>query len=93
MKGFLLLVVLGGAVTARPGPSCEMWRSHHSLGDDFVIGALSRFNIPCDRPDVLAGLDVEAAFAWLDHYCAQHPLDPLMTAVRELLKERRSHCS
>ena len=70
-----------------------MWRSHHSLGGDFVIGALSRFNIPCDGPDVLAGLDVEAAFAWLDHYCAQHPLDPLMTAVRALLKERRSHCS
>ena len=93
MKGFLLLVMLGGAVTARPGPSCEMWRSHHRLGDDFVIGALSRFNIPCDGPDVLAGLDVEAAFAWLDHYCAQHPLDPLMTAVRALLKERRSHCS
>ena len=70
-----------------------MWRSHHRLGDDFVIGALTRFNIPRDGPDVLAGLDVEAAFAWLDHYCAQHPLDPLMTAVRALLKERRSHCS
>jgi hypothetical protein len=68
-----------------------MWRSHHSLGGDFVIGALSRFNIPCDGPDVLAGLDVEAVFAWVDRYCAQHPLDPTITAVRALLKERRSH--
>jgi hypothetical protein len=93
MKGLLLLAMLGGAVTAWHGPSCEMWRGHHGLGDGFVIGALSGFNIACDGPDVLAGLDVEAVFAWVDQYCAQHPLDPLMTAVRALLKERGSHCS
>jgi hypothetical protein len=61
--------------------------------DGFVIDALSGFNIACAGPDPLAGLDAEAVFAWVDQYCAQHPLDPLMTAVRALVKERGSHCS
>ena len=33
------------------------------------------------------GMSPEALFAWIDNYCADNPLDHIMTAARRLVRE------
>jgi hypothetical protein len=36
-------------------------------------------------PDVTGGTDADGVFAWMDNYCALHPLDSVAVAIRRLI--------
>jgi hypothetical protein len=63
---------------------------------DWVQGYVTAYNMydePANlRPDILGGRDLEAVQAFIDDYCAQHPLDSLgesaIALVAELKRKR-----
>jgi hypothetical protein len=78
------------------GHSCGRWLSDRQAGDYQAIGALTKeawvqgyitaYNEwAFQRPDVTAGTDADGIFAWIDNYCASHPLDTVAVAIRRLL--------
>jgi len=80
--------------------SCEMWtrvRKVHgaeaaamefwALG--FVSG--SNWSTKIEDKDYLKGLDPDAVHAWLDTYCAQHPLARFLDAVWSFMTERKKN--
>jgi hypothetical protein len=38
-------------------------------------------------PDVMKGIDANGVFAWMDNFCAAHPLDQIATATMALITE------
>jgi len=80
--------------------SCGKW-SEQSKRDDagilvyrsWVTGYLTGFGDGMHGPDNQAtidmsrGFDIEALLAWIDTYCAAHPLDNVLTAARSLVIE------
>jgi hypothetical protein len=55
----------------------------------WVQGFISAFNYygGATAPDIASGTDANGVFAWIDNYCAAHPLDSIATATIALLTE------
>jgi len=41
--------------------------------------------------DILNGSDADGAFAWVDNWCSQHPLEPIFRAGFALVSELSKH--
>ena len=76
--------------------TCGEWQQHRSTGNKpasyqaqaWIDGYLSGSNASGNGADFLAPKPSDVAYyAWLDNYCAQHPLDLLLQAVTLLKKE------
>lgn len=81
--------------TVGPQTTCADWTKYdgsRKMWMNYVNGVLTGWNIGADdEPDFIMPNGQPTAWeAWLTNYCAQNPLDYLMTAVwalhRELLK-------
>jgi hypothetical protein len=76
--------------------SCGAWtraretKSGVGLYVQWVAGYLSGSNMNDQEPDALIGTDFDGVMAWIDNYCRAKPLEPVITAAEELLKELRS---
>ena len=54
----------------------------------WIVGFISAFNYyQGATPDVTEGTDISGVFAWIDNYCATHPLDPINHAVLALIAQ------
>ena len=54
----------------------------------WVQGFLSAFNYYVSKSgNVLSGIDNNGIFAWIDNYCAAHPLDDIATATFAFIAE------
>ena len=68
------------------GESCGQWSAYTSANHEhgpagaWVSGYLTRAATAQDR-DLLGQTDFSGAMAWLDSWCATHPLDPVLTAL------------
>jgi hypothetical protein len=52
---------------------------------NWVLGFLSGIGfVNANQSDPLHGLDAEAVQAWLDTYCRNYPLDPIINAAKGL---------
>ncbi len=76
-----------------PSPSCGAWTSaradkanHSNVYGMWVLGLITgiSWNGPPLRTE---GPDSKALLAWIDQYCATHPLDLLLTAAIRLSHE------
>ena len=76
--------------------TCGEWQEYRSTGNKpgsyqaqaWIDGYLSGSNLSGHGADFLAPQPSSVAYyAWLDNYCAQHPLDPLVQAGALLKKE------
>ncbi len=75
--------------------SCGAWtqeRQHDTLvartTEAWVLGYLTSFNAsiaPARGGDISRGTDPNGLAAWIDNYCARHPLDPIAIATSELI--------
>lgn len=56
----------------------------------WVQGFLSAFNHygGATAPNIVDGIDANGVFAWIDNYCAEHPLDTIASASVALVSER-----
>ncbi len=73
--------------------SCGAWPKYAAHDDlrkavllNWALGFLSRGAI-ANNADLLAEVDQASVSAWLDAYCAAHPLDKITTAASELEAE------
>jgi hypothetical protein len=80
--------------------TCSAWPKEQAYNDfdkalllNWVLGWLSRSGK--DGTDVLARVDQPTVSGWLDHYCAVHPDDTLISAAALLETELsdKSHYS
>ena len=80
--------------------TCSAWPKDQAYNDfdkalllNWVLGWLSRSGK--DGTDVLARVDQPMVSGWLDHYCAAHPDDTLISAAALLETEltSKSHYS
>ncbi len=54
----------------------------------WVNGFLSAFNFyGTSKEDIANGIDANGVFAWIDNYCAAHPLDNITRATIALITE------
>jgi hypothetical protein len=54
----------------------------------WIAGFLTAFNYyQSATPNVAEGTDMNGVFAWMDTYCAAHPLDPIANAAIALVAE------
>jgi hypothetical protein len=54
----------------------------------WIEGYMSAFNMYERRlPSLAKGMDVNGLFAWIDNYCAAHPLDSISIAADALIAE------
>lgn len=75
--------------------SCAEWqqarigdKSNAYQAEAWVDGYLSGSNTSTDGPDFLSNKPKSIAlYAWIDNYCATHPLDAVITAAWRLKKE------
>jgi hypothetical protein len=80
-------------IIGRGVESCGWWTSERRKNESaggavhWMLGYRSGANIFGSGPDVLQGMDGRAIAAWIDNYCAQHPLDQLSSAGPPLLNE------
>jgi hypothetical protein len=52
----------------------------------WVLGFVSAFNLyQGPTPDLLHNVDADSVFAWIDNYCASHPLNRISTATIALI--------
>ena len=79
--------------------TCGEWQKFRSTGDKpgmyqsqaWIDGYLSGSNRSGNGPDFIGPNPSSVTYyAWIDIYCAQHPLDTLMLAVFKLEKELAS---
>jgi hypothetical protein len=79
--------------------TCGEWQQYRSSGNKpasyqaqaWIDGYLSGSNASGDGPDFLAPKPTSIAYyVWIDNYCAQNPLNPLLQAVFKLEKELAS---
>jgi hypothetical protein len=84
--------------------SCGAWSQARRDGDarsiayqvwflGFVSGVSVTLTLGQKSPDFLKNMDAPGLIAWVDKYCAAHPLDKLLTAAIELIDElqQKSH--
>jgi hypothetical protein len=98
--GALLLAIYATSANAFTvagfgGQTCGKWvEDRASLGamaeldEAWVLGFVSASNKPFlvgTNVDILKGVDNAGAFAWLDGYCAKHPLDLIADAAGRLV--------
>jgi hypothetical protein len=58
------------------------------LMETWVTGFVSAYNIwESSNGDILVGKDANGLYAWMDNYCAKHPLDQLAAATNALVIE------
>jgi hypothetical protein len=79
--------------------SCADWASQRQLPDHalalanqgWVLGYVTAYNeYLASDGNVAAGADSDAIAAWIDTYCAAHPLDDLAHAARALVEDLRA---
>lgn len=79
--------------------TCGSWTSDLKEGSVtsrydkvWLQGYLSAFNNYGSYPggDVTAGVDADGLFAWMDNYCAAHPLDKIAKGAASLIDELRA---
>src|SRR5689334_19748197 len=67
-----------------PTPNGPNFISQHQ----WVLAFISAYNVyQGATPDVTKGTDANGLFAWMDNYCAAHPLNMIGTAVIDLIAE------
>ncbi|NEX94650.1 hypothetical protein [Caulobacter sp. 17J65-9] len=73
--------------------SCGAWPKHSpytaidkALTLNWVLGFISGRSSLRER-DMLATVDIASVSAWMDNYCAEHPLDTVIMAAHALEKE------
>jgi hypothetical protein len=78
----------GWMVMGPGGVSCGQWTKDRATNREegyadasWVLGFLSGYNF------IAKGTDSSGAFAWIDNYCAQHPLNDLSDATIALVEE------
>jgi opacity protein-like surface antigen len=65
--------------------TCAEWQQHRSTGNKvanvqlqaWIDGFLTGYNVASEDVDFIA-------YAWVDNYCSQYPLDKVMQAVLKL---------
>lgn len=57
----------------------------HQMYGWWVLGVISGAALYWDVP--LAKTDPDGIISWVNHYCAEHPLDELVTATQNLVTE------
>ena len=79
--------------------SCGTWtETRAQKGDDAstrmawvggFITAINSLSAGRESPftNITQGTDAEGLWAWIDNYCAQHPLDPFVFAAQALVGE------
>jgi len=76
--------------------SCEVWtkdRADRTSDSHFVNGAwiqgyLTAVNAFGDGPSHISkGTDADGIMAWIDKYCAQHPVESLTVAAKALVDD------
>ncbi|WP_271590754.1 hypothetical protein [Bradyrhizobium sp. CCBAU 53415] len=76
--------------------SCAEWQQSRSKDNKsaelqlqaWLDGFFSAYNLVSDEPDFLAPKPQSVAYyAWIDNYCAQNPLNPVVQAAFALQKE------
>ena len=75
--------------------SCGQWTVDHTRASgpnywaeqSYVAGVLTGYNRygPDGGGDVTLGVDEAGWTAWMNNYCATHPLEPIVQAVNELI--------
>lgn len=76
-------VTCGTYLTHRHDRTLPLWYDDVQWAVGFLSGVSWEWSAE-SRHDILAGLDGNAVAAWLDNYCAAHPLDDLATAAGQL---------
>lgn len=73
-----------GAGTA----SCGTWTASRRAGGDpalqvqqWVSGFLSGEGMAASGTDTLDGVDPDGLYAWVDNWCATHPIEQIITAA------------
>jgi hypothetical protein len=86
----------GYTVLGQGNLPCGEWTKRHAEKDAradvlsvWVTGYLTGINgsAAAGPSDITKGMDLGSLDAWIDDYCAQHPLDSLATAAKELVVE------
>jgi len=75
------------------GISCATWTQERKddgypalMASDWVLGYLTAYDRYASKNgDLGGGVDNNAVAAWVDTYCAAHPLDNLATAAGHLI--------
>lgn len=81
--------------------SCGNWTSYRRAGgytdlapQAWIQGYISALNFSVslrgEGPDIMQGTDAEGIFAWVDNYCAAHPLNSISQAALDLATDLRS---
>lgn len=74
--------------TRSPGTFASSANMPAALDTQWVQGFLSAFNYYGNGSgNVTNGTDVNGVFAWIDNYCAAHPLDLIADATIALVSE------
>ena len=73
--------------------SCGRWlemREDRRAGpmEGWVMGYLSAMS-EARKVDLLREVDTRAVFAWMDVYCKENPLKPMLDGAQELARELR----
>lgn len=87
-------VLAGPTLIGSGGVSCGAWtaaeRTHSNEGRrQWLLGWVSAYNfyqLQLDGADISKGTDANGLFAWVDNFCAAHPLDQLATAAIRLVE-------
>jgi hypothetical protein len=64
-----------------------------TVNDQWVFGYLSGANDEIKSPDFLKLTDSSAIVAWINNYCASHPLDKIFAAATALKNELKSRAA
>lgn len=84
---------------AFPGhDSCGDWTQNRSAPgrrtqalEGWILGLVTGYNFYAHpRGNVAPGVSATALLAWVDRYCVEHPLDPIMAAGTALVEELKS---
>jgi len=74
--------------------SCGTWTSETRTNvgienKSWVLGFLTAYNLYglSVSDNIAAGVNSAGLFAWIDNYCATHPLDDITTALEGLIAE------
>src|SRR4029079_7554799 len=76
--------------------SCGDWTSTRKMGVTWEMGARGRWvlgyvtavnRFGAFSSDISKGTDADGLWAWIDNYCAQHPLENLAEATDNLVLE------
>ena len=76
------------------GDSCGTWSTEQNLGSRYqrqtwVLGFFSAYNVYSPEGEAVEPPDGKALVAWIDNYCATHPLDFISAAAHKLVDELR----